>query len=83
MKDEMVMNKKTSGQLLRLPEVLDRLPIGKTTFYKGIGLGLFPEPVRLGKRTVAWVEEQLDEAIRDLPRSQAFQQLLADARART
>jgi predicted DNA-binding transcriptional regulator AlpA len=41
-------NTKLNEQLLRLHEVLERLPCGKNTFQKAIELGMFP--VRLGKR---------------------------------
>lgn len=51
------------SQLLRLPEVLKILPISKSTFYEGIDVGLFPKPVRLGKRTVAWRESDVRAAI--------------------
>lgn len=56
----------TSNQLLRLPEVLQRLPISRTTLYEGIKMGLYPAPIRLGKRTVAWRERDIEEAIRRL-----------------
>ncbi len=54
------------NQLLRLPDVLRRLPISRTTLYDGIKLGLYPAPVKLGKRTVAWRECDIEEAIRKL-----------------
>lgn len=64
------------SQLLRLPEVLKILPIGRTMFYEGIELGTFPKPVKLGKRTVAWRESEVRAAIKRLnaPRSPAQQQ---------
>lgn len=55
--DQSTMNK--PGQLLRLPEVLKRLSISRTNWYDGIKLGLYPEPVRLGKRTVTWRESDI------------------------
>jgi predicted DNA-binding transcriptional regulator AlpA len=30
------------------------LPIGRTTFLNGVKSGIFPQPVKLGVRTVAW-----------------------------
>jgi prophage regulatory protein len=70
--------KKPSSQLLRLREVLLHVPCGKTTFYKGIKLGLFPAPVRLGKRTIAWRESEIKAAILKLPRSERFKQLTSE-----
>ena len=50
-------------RLLRLRDVLALLPIGRTTFYEGIRSGLYPKPIRLGKRTAAWREDELNEYI--------------------
>lgn len=55
--------KRDKGRLLRLPEVLKILPISRTTFYEGIALGIYPAPVRLGKRTVAWWEGEILAAL--------------------
>ena len=38
----------------RLPEVLRVLPLSRSTFLSGVRQGLFPKPVRLGKRCSAW-----------------------------
>lgn len=40
-------------RLVRLAEVLARVPIGRSTWWAGVADGRFPRPVRLG-RTVAW-----------------------------
>lgn len=55
--------KQDKGRLLRLPDVLKILPISRTTFYAGIALDLYPQPVRLGKRTVAWWEGEILAAL--------------------
>lgn len=36
-------------RLLRLPEVVARLGVGRATIYSWIKQGKFPEPVKLGK----------------------------------
>lgn len=59
--DQSTVNK--PSQLLRLPEVLKRLSISRTNWYDGIKLGLYPAPVRLGKRTVAWRESDIETLI--------------------
>lgn len=41
---------------VRLPQVLARYPVAKSTLYSWIQQGRFPKPVRLGPRTVAWTE---------------------------
>jgi len=50
--------------LLRIREVLQRLPISRTSLYDGIKVGLYPAPVRIGKRTVAWRESEIDRMIK-------------------
>lgn len=49
--------------LLRINEVLRRIPVSRAAWYEGIKLGLYPRPVRIGKRTVAWRETDINAAI--------------------
>ena len=51
-------------RLLRIREVLQRLPISRTSLYDGVKIGLYPAPVRIGKRTVAWRESEIDRLIK-------------------
>ncbi|MFI3188975.1 MAG: AlpA family phage regulatory protein [Methylococcales bacterium] len=52
---------------LRLPQIVgDKknnipaiIPIGKSTFLKRVKDGVFPAPIRLGVRTVAWRVEDI------------------------
>ncbi|MCE8052532.1 AlpA family transcriptional regulator [Halomonas daqingensis] len=43
-------------KLIRIKEVMDRTGLGRSTVYKYMNLGLFPKPIKLGTRAVAWVE---------------------------
>ncbi|WP_427913903.1 helix-turn-helix transcriptional regulator [Ramlibacter sp. MMS24-I3-19] len=52
------------SQLLRLPEVLKVLRIGRTAFYEGIKLGIYPKPIRMGKRTAVWLHGELKDVIK-------------------
>jgi prophage regulatory protein len=54
--------------LLRIRDVLQRLPISRTSLYDGIKLGLYPAPVQVGKRTVAWRESEINELINNFRR---------------
>jgi prophage regulatory protein len=47
------------SKLLRLEEVLARVPISKSSVLRQVADGLFPRPVRVGERRVAWVEDEL------------------------
>lgn len=40
--------------LMRLPAVLSLIPIGRASWWRGIKLGKYPAPIRLGPRSVAW-----------------------------
>lgn len=51
------------SRLLRLRDVLALLPISRTSFYEGVRIGLYPKPVKLGKRTCAWREDELQKYI--------------------
>jgi prophage regulatory protein len=52
-------------RLLRLPAVLARVGLSRSTIYNRISEGTFPAPVRLGERSVAWLEQSIDQWIED------------------
>lgn len=49
-------------KLIRLPEVLKRVSLKKTTVYSLISEDEFPKPVKLGSVS-AWVEHEIDQWI--------------------
>jgi prophage regulatory protein len=46
-------------KLLRLKAVLDMVPVGKSTWYKGIRDGHYPKPIHLSARSVAWDQGEI------------------------
>ena len=48
-------------KLLKLEEVLARLRISKSKWYVGVSGKEFPQPVRIGTRTVRWWESDIDD----------------------
>lgn len=46
--------------LLRLPEVAGRIRMGRSSIYSMIKAGTFPAPIVLGKRCVAWREDEVE-----------------------
>jgi len=52
-----------NNRLLRLPEVLARTGLSRSTLYRLEADGQFPRRVKLGKRSVAFRESQLLEWI--------------------
>ncbi|TAG46795.1 MAG: AlpA family phage regulatory protein [Betaproteobacteria bacterium] len=43
-----------------------RVDKGRTAIYTEIAAGNFPRPVKTGKRSVAWVESEIDQYIEGL-----------------
>jgi predicted DNA-binding transcriptional regulator AlpA len=49
--------------LLRLPEVLAMFPVGRSTWYAGIKAQIYPRPVLISRRSVAWTLESIESLI--------------------
>jgi prophage regulatory protein len=47
-------------RLIRLKEVQHRVGLGRSTIYRWMAEGRFPEPVRLGGHAVAWADDDID-----------------------
>lgn len=53
-------------RLLRLPEVLARVPISRSSWWEGCRAGRFPQPIKIGPRTTVWRAEDIDAFIESL-----------------
>ena len=51
---------------LRLPQVLQIIPVGKSTWWAGIRSGRYPKGVKLGPRTTAWRVEDIRQLLHEL-----------------
>ena len=51
---------------IRLPQVLQIIPVGKSTWWAGIKSGRFPQGVKLGPRTTAWRVEDIRQLLQEL-----------------
>ena len=51
--------------ILRLPQVMKRTGLSRSTIYLRISEGRFPQPISLGPRTVGWIEEEIDSWIEE------------------
>ena len=49
----------TTDRLLRRREVENIVGLGKTSLYKQIQAGVFPQPVQVGSRAVRWRESEI------------------------
>jgi prophage regulatory protein len=52
-----------SRRLLRLPEVMRIVGLGRSSLYDRIQHGRFPSPVSLGGRAVAWRSQDIEDWI--------------------
>ena len=50
-------------KVLRLPAVLARVGISRSTLWRLIKAHSFPKPIRLGGRSVGWIEAEIDDWI--------------------
>jgi prophage regulatory protein len=50
-------------KILRLPTVLDRTGLSRSSVYLRVTEGRFPRPVSLGARAVGWIETEVEEWI--------------------
>ena len=44
---------------LRLPQVLGLIPLKRTSWLNGVKDGIYPKPIKLGARSVAWRVEDI------------------------
>ncbi|HWR03796.1 MAG TPA: AlpA family phage regulatory protein [Humidesulfovibrio sp.] len=48
---------------LRLPAVLNLIPVARSTWWAGVKSGRYPKPVKLGPRMSAWRAEDVRSLI--------------------
>ncbi|WP_414462712.1 helix-turn-helix transcriptional regulator [Hyphomicrobium sp. DY-1] len=54
-------------RILRIRGVLEKVPFGQSKIYEMVAAGEFPAPVRIGSRSVAWRESEIDAWIASRP----------------
>jgi len=50
----------SSDRIIRLPAVLDRTGLSRSTVYRMIAEGTFPVQVKLGRHSAGWHESAID-----------------------
>ena len=55
-----------TDRILRLPEVIQRTGISRSSIYEQMQLGFFPNRILLGKRMVGWSEAEIDRHLKNL-----------------
>ena len=47
-------------KLLRLPAVIRRTGLSRSSLYRRVSAGTFPAPVKIGERSCAWASHEVD-----------------------
>lgn len=55
--------------MIALPEVLRIISFSKTSLYTRMRAGTFPRPIRLGERSVRWIEREIHEWVQRCERT--------------
>jgi prophage regulatory protein len=53
--------------ILRLPQVVEKVQVPKSTLYKWMKKGCFPKPLILGTRSVGWTKNSIEEWLSSRP----------------
>lgn len=53
-------------RLYRLPDVLARIPVSRSSWFAGIQIGRYPRGHHLGPRTTVWRSDDIDRLIQSL-----------------
>lgn len=54
----------TSHRLLRLPQVVDKTGLKRSQIYSYMKENTFPGSIKIGPSSVAWLESEIDEWIK-------------------
>lgn len=63
------MSSETIGRVLRLSEVVALTSLSRTTIYRKMRDGSFPEPLKIGDRAVRWRELEIEAWLASRPRA--------------
>ena len=58
-----------TDKMLRREEVENRCGIARTTIYRLMRAGQFPEPVKVGPRAVRWPASEIEDWLAERPRA--------------
>ncbi len=57
------MESKSTKRLLRIPEVLDRVAMSRSTWLRAVKAGTAPAPLKISPGVAVWTESQIDSWI--------------------
>lgn len=56
----------TKEKLLRLEDVLERIPISKSAWWAGVRKGIYPRGHKLGPRLRVWTESEIELVVQKI-----------------
>ena len=59
------MSNQNADRIIRLPAVLNRTGLSRSTLYRKIGEGTFPRQLKIGARCAGWRESAVQEWLRN------------------
>jgi prophage regulatory protein len=60
----------TQSAYIRLPEILQVLPIGRSTWWQWVANGKAPKGIKLGAKTTAWKSSDIQKLLDDLSKEE-------------
>lgn len=48
---------------LRLKDVLKIIPVGKSTWWRGVKIGQYPQPYKIGEKITVWRAEDIQALV--------------------
>ena len=55
------LNSQITYGFYRLPTVLNKIPVSRSAWWYGIKAGRYPAGVKIGPRTTAWLQSDIEE----------------------
>jgi prophage regulatory protein len=52
-------------QIIDLTQLMNKVPLGKSTIYAYVKAGKMPAPIKLGDRAVGWIESEIDAWLKE------------------
>jgi len=63
-------------RILRLKDVIEKTGLARSTIYKYVDAGTFPNPIPLGGRSVGWIDSEVHDWILDAVQERDYQRSL-------
>lgn len=63
------MSNPNDPRIIRLPEVMQKTGASKANIYRWIKKNNFPKPLKIGLRSVGWLDQEINGWIESRPRA--------------